>query len=98
MSPIHFIKKANDDVWGASMVCIYIIYQYENKVRFMSMLNYLIVEIYKDILNKESFFLNITTYVLVKNMTSLKFTQKLRFLLFLRCILENIFAILTHVT
>lgn len=65
MSPIHVIRKENDDIWGASTVCIYIIYQYENKARFMSMLKYLIVEIYIDILNKESVFLNITTYVLV---------------------------------
>lgn len=54
MGPIHFIKKAKDDVWGASMVCTNIIYQYENKVRFMSMLDYLIVKIYIDILIKES--------------------------------------------
>lgn len=72
MSPNHVIKKANDDVWGASMVCIYIIYQYENKARFMAMLNYLIVEIYIDILNKESFFLNMTTYVLVTIIKSSK--------------------------
>lgn len=38
MGPVYFIKEGNDDVWGASMDCIYIIYQYENKVRFMSML------------------------------------------------------------
>lgn len=45
-SLIHFINESNDDVWGPRIVCIYIIYQYEDKVRFMSMLYYLIVEIY----------------------------------------------------
>lgn len=41
---------------GASMDCIYIIYQYEKRESFMSMLYYLIVEIYIDVRNKESFF------------------------------------------
>lgn len=63
MSPIYFIKKANNDVLGASMACIYIIYQYENKEHFMSMLYYLIFEIYR--YTQYRIIFNITTSVLV---------------------------------
>lgn len=70
MSPIYFIKEANNDVWGASMVCIYIIYQYENKEHFMSMLYYLIFEIYRYTQYRIIFY--ITTYVIVMIIKSSK--------------------------
>lgn len=70
MSPIYFIKEANNDVLGASIVCVYIIYQYENKEHFMSMLYYLIFEIYR--YTQYRIIFNITSSVLVMIIKSSK--------------------------